>query len=251
MSLKNIYWQYFSRMWTKIKSANFKDEYFSGNQHIFAFNKVTFAPNFCAMAAVASSSTPAKTGKSDKEQQIQIRLKTVHSEYAVPDTTLSVPVSVESEALNNLVRSLLQKDDDEVPTFDFIIADDLLRTDLDVFLTSHDEISREIVLEILYVEQQSPPKPKKNVSHEDWVAGVSAMGNYIVSACYDNTVSLWLNPVKSAEVESGTKLLTIPSHQGPVRSVAWISLDEEYGTFASTSHDQVSFDLKCCFDSKT
>ena len=194
------------------------------------------------MAAVASSSSsgPAKSGKSDKaEQHVQIRLKTIHSEYAVPDTTLSVPVSVESDALNNLVRSLLGRDEDEVPTFDFIIADDLLRTDLDVFLTSHDEISREIVLEILYVEQQSPPKPKKNVSHEDWVAGVSAMGNYIVSACYDNTVNLWLNSGKSEGENAGTKLLTIPSHMGPVRSVAWISLDEDFGTFASTSHDQV------------
>jgi len=188
------------------------------------------------MAAVASALDSVKPIKpSDKDKQVQIRLKTVHSEYAVPDTTLSVPVSVESEALNNLVKSLLRKDEDEIPTFDFIIADDLLRTSLDVFLNNHDEISREIVLEILYVEQQSPPKPKKNVSHEDWVAGVSVLDSYIVSACYDNTVSIWMN----SEKESGSKLLTIPSHVGPVRAVSWISLDEDFGTFASTSHDQV------------
>ena len=186
------------------------------------------------MAAVLFALDSVKPVKSEKDKQVQIRLKTVHSEYAVPDTTLSVPVSVESDALNNLVKSLLQKDEDEIPTFDFIIADDLLRTSLDVFLNNHDEISREIVLEILYVEQQSPPKPKKNVSHDDWVSGVSVIDNYIVSACYDNTVSIWVNSDK----ESGTKLLTVPSHVGPVRAVAWISLDEDYGTFASTSHDQ-------------
>jgi hypothetical protein len=44
---------------------------------------------------------------------------------------------------------------------------------------------------VLYVEQQSPPKPKKNVNHEDWVAGVAAMDNIIISGCYDNTVTLW------------------------------------------------------------
>lgn len=171
------------------------------------------------------------------ERQIQIRLKTVHPEYSVPDTILSVPVSVDQGALNSLVKSLVDRD--PVPLFDFIIAEDLLRTDLAGFLAIHDEISPEVVLDILYIEQQTPPKPKKNVSHDDWVAGVAAMGNFVVSGCYDNTVTLWSNPLGQDESASGTKLATIPSHAGPVRAVAWIDLDDEFGTFASTSHDQI------------
>lgn len=67
------------------------------------------------------------------------------------------------------------------------------------------------------------------------------MGNYVISACYDNTISIW-------ELESGIKKLTIPGHCGPARAVTWIDLTNSsansssspsmVGTFASTSHDQ-------------
>ena len=181
-----------------------------------------------------------ESSKSGKDQQLQIRLKTIHSEYAVPDSPLSIPVSVDTDSLNNLIKSLLGNDD--VPTFDFIIADDLLRSTFDVFLQGRDDISREVVIDVLYIEQQSPPKPKKNVNHEDWVAGVSALGNFIVSGCYDNTVTIWSN----SEKEAGQKLLTVPGHVGPVRAVTWISLDEDFGTFASASHDQVKPLMKSC-----
>ena len=183
-----------------------------------------------------SAAGTSKASSSAKDQQIQIGLKTIHSEFAVPDNPVSIPVSADPEALNNLVKSLLGSDDDaDVPTFDFIVADDLLRTTFDAFLTTRDDISREIVIDVLYIEQQSPPKPKKNVNHEDWVAGVSALDDLVISGCYDNTVTIWSN----TDSESGKKLLTIPSHVGPVRAVAWISLDEDFGTFASASHDQV------------
>ena len=76
-----------------------------------------------------------------------------------------------------------------------------------------------------------PPEPSKSVNHDDWVAGVACSGDYVLSACYDNTVSIW-NKV------TGAKLLTSPGHAGPARAVAWVSLDQETGVFASTSHDQ-------------
>ena len=67
------------------------------------------------------------------------------------------------------------------------------------------------------------------------------MGDYVISACYDNTISIW-------ELETGIKKLTIPGHCGPARAVTWIDLAESstntnsspslVGTFASTSHDQ-------------
>lgn len=67
------------------------------------------------------------------------------------------------------------------------------------------------------------------------------MGSYVISACYDNTVSIW-------DIETGGKKLTIPGHCGPARAVAWIDLtnsssessscQSQVGTFVSTSHDQ-------------
>ena len=81
------------------------------------------------------------------------------------------------------------------------------------------------------------------------------MGNYVISACYDNTISIW-------ELESGTKKLTIPGHCGPARAVTWIDLIDSsanissstsmVGTFASTSHDQTvmlyRYVYKDCFN---
>ena len=69
----------------------------------------------------------------------------------------------------------------------------------------------------------------------------TADGKYVITACYDNTVSIW-------DIETGAKKLTIPGHCGPARAVAWInptsfssessSSQSQVGTFASTSHDQ-------------
>jgi hypothetical protein len=91
---------------------------------LYYFLKAELRVKYLAMAAVASSS---KAGNSGKTQQVQIRLKTIHTDFAVPDAPLSVPVSVDAAGLNNLIRSLLQRDDDDgLPTFDFIVADDLV-----------------------------------------------------------------------------------------------------------------------------
>ena len=115
-----------------------------------------------------------------KTSQIQVKFKTVQEKYAVPDTTLSVPENVESDGLNNLIKSLLQEsssdlDKDEIANiqFDFILLDELVRGSLSDVLTTRDDVSLETVFEILYIEKQRPPDPKKNVNHDDWVAGVA------------------------------------------------------------------------------
>jgi len=176
------------------------------------------------------------------EAQVQVRLKTVEEKYAVPDTTLTVPASVTAAGLTTLVKDLLTEssmsDDDldlEGVDFDFILLDELVRGSLaDVLATKEDVVSSsEAVVEVTYIEKLRPPEPKKSVNHDDWVAGVSCQGKYVLSACYDNTVAIW-------DKDSGAKLLTIPGHAGPCRSVAWIDVqpDDQIATFASTSHDQ-------------
>jgi len=183
----------------------------------------------------------------NKGSQVQIKFRTPNEKYAVPDTTLSVPSNVESDGLNKLVKKLLlessasEQNEVEKVQFDFILLDELVRGSLSDVLATREDVSFETVFEVLYIEKQRPPEPKKNVNHDDWVAGVSAMGNFVISACYDNTVSIW-------ELETGAKKLTIPGHCGPARAVTWINLADSNsqpssnpcltGTFASTSHDQ-------------
>ena len=57
--------------------------------------------------------------------------------------------------------------------FDFILLDELLRGSLNDVLAAREDVSMETVFEILYIEKQRPPEPKKNVNHDDWVAGVA------------------------------------------------------------------------------
>ncbi|KAJ8878640.1 hypothetical protein PR048_019223, partial [Dryococelus australis] len=54
----------------------------------------------------------------------------------------------------------------------------------------------------------------------------------ILCGCYDNTLHIWTT--------KGKHNLTIPGHSGPIKAIAWISLDESTGTFVSASHDQTA-----------
>ena len=113
--------------------------------------------------------------------QIQVRLKTTNDEFAVPDSTTSVPASVGSDQLNKLVHSLLTNlDKDSIPDFDFFIADDLLRTSLEDFVAAREDISSEHVLDILYLEQKASPEPQDSVNHDDWVAGIDVRNGLIL-----------------------------------------------------------------------
>ena len=115
-----------------------------------------------------------------KSSQIQVKFRTINEKYAVPDTTLSVPSNVDSIGLNKLIINLLQEsssndleEDIRDVQFDFILLDELVRGTLSDVLSTREDVSFETVFEVLYIEKQRPPEPKKNVNHDDWVAGVS------------------------------------------------------------------------------
>ena len=64
-------------------------------------------------------------------------------------------------------------------------------------------------------------------NHDDWVSSVAVLGDLVLTGCYDNTVNIWS--------VSGAKVLVIPGHTQPVKTVAWINKD----TFVSGGGDQV------------
>ena len=119
----------------------------------------------------------------NKGAQVQIKFRTPNEKYAVPDTTLSVPSNVDSDGLNKLVKKLLlessasEQNEVEKVQFDFILLDELVRGNLSDVLATREDVSFETVFEVLYIEKQRPPEPKKNVNHDDWVAGVSGKIN--------------------------------------------------------------------------
>jgi len=180
------------------------------------------------------------------ENQIEVRFKTTNEDFAVPDSTTSVPANVGPEKLNKLVQSQLKSlGKDSIPDFDFFIADDLLRVSLAEFIEAREDISGEHVIDILYLEQKAAPEPQDSVNHDDWVAGIDVRNGLILSACYDNTVCLW-------NAKDGSKRLQAPSHVSPVRAVAFIDVDENMNaTFVSVSHDQTVVLHKYCSESNS
>ncbi|XP_025094810.1 ribosome biogenesis protein WDR12 homolog isoform X1 [Pomacea canaliculata] len=158
--------------------------------------------------------------------------------YSVPDTLFSVPASVDSKQLSQLINSLLQGDaktegDEDLVKFDFLLDGEILRTALN-HLLQEKEVSSEAVIELEYVERQPAPYPENSLLHDDWVSAVQAAGENILSGSYDNTVRLWNT--------QGEPVMTIPAHADPVKCVAWIRHDTSdiESTFVSGSHDQTA-----------
>lgn len=133
--------------------------------------------------------------------------------------------------LNTLINSILRETvtDFQDVEFDFLVAGEFLRLLLGDHLRDR-QISFEDVIEIEYVERFPAPEPQDCLLHDDWVSAVEMRGKWILTGTYDNTVNLW--------TAKGEPKLTIPGHTGPVKAVAWISLDETRGVFATASQDQ-------------
>ena len=205
--------------------------------------KENFHVNF-SQAIRIFTKTAMEASSSSQKKQIQVKLKTTNEDFAVPDSTLSVPTDCTPEKLNKLVQNLLQHLN-EVPEFDFFISDDLLRSTLAEFVEERDDINEEQTLEILYLEQKASPEPKDSVNHDDWVSGVDVQNGLVISSCYDSTVCLW-------DLKDGQKRLQIPAHVSPARAVAFIDVDEnKNATFVSVSHDQTVILYKYVSESNT
>jgi len=166
--------------------------------------------------------------------QVQIRLHTKQSRFAVPDCPFSVPSNVGIAELSSLVNSLLADvnkgiDDWESIEFDFLIGAEFLRHPLERHLDQKD-ISTEIIVDVEYIEKCPAPAPEDSLNHDDWVCAVHASENWFITGCYDNTIQIWSR--------DGTKILTIPGHEGPVKKIRWMKHDGPISIFASGSHDQ-------------
>ena len=69
--------------------------------------------------------------------------------------------------------------------------DDFVRGGLDAFLSEKGVQNTESVFEINYFDSNPPPEPETEVNHDDWVSGVAARGQFVLTACYDNTISIF------------------------------------------------------------
>jgi ribosome biogenesis protein len=152
--------------------------------------------------------------------------------YALPDIPYTIQSSFTASELNNLINTLLREAQDEMYTeveFDFLVKGEFLKKSLHSHLKERDT-SFEEVIDIEYVERFPAPEPLDVLLHDDWVASISTLNDYVLTGCYDNTVNIWNT--------KGEHKLTLTSHEAPVKSVGWISMSGDVAYFASGSKDQ-------------
>ncbi|XP_031844303.1 ribosome biogenesis protein WDR12 homolog [Nomia melanderi] len=173
------------------------------------------------------------TGVNNSAPQVQIRFVTKQEGFAVPDFPLSVHTAIVPNELNTLVNELLRETTDvrNDIEFDFLVCSQFLRTSLAEHITER-SLSTEEVIDVEYVEKYPPPEPQDCLIHDDWVSTVAVNEKWILTGCYDNTLHIWTS--------KGKHHLVIPGHTSPVKSVAWISLNEETARFVSASQDQTA-----------
>ncbi|XP_065338510.1 ribosome biogenesis protein WDR12 homolog isoform X2 [Cloeon dipterum] len=164
--------------------------------------------------------------------QLQIKLVTKQSIYAVPDIPYSVPSEIVCAELNTLVNELLKETvSGGSVEFDFLVHGELLRTPLVDHLSERQVSTEEVVL-IEYVERFPAPEPTDCLEHDDWVSAAQSCGKWILSGSYDSTLHLWNR--------KGEHLLTIPGHTGAVKQVSWVDIGGEICSFVSASQDQTA-----------
>lgn len=167
------------------------------------------------------------------EGQLQVHFVTKQEQYAVPDMPYSIAANITTDELNTLVNTLIGEgaSTEKATEFDFLVFSEFLKQKLGDHLKER-TVSFEDVIEIEYLERFPAPEPQDCLLHDDWVSAVKTNDKWILTGCYDNTINLWTT--------KGKHVLTIPGHTAPIKAVAWVSLNEKTGIFASASQDQTA-----------
>ncbi|KAB7497699.1 Ribosome biogenesis protein WDR12-like protein [Armadillidium nasatum] len=173
--------------------------------------------------------------KEEKElNNVTLKFVAKQSDFGIPQVPIEVPENADSEELNKIVSSFLEKagDVEEIPTFEFLVGEKILLSTIGNHLTELG-ISYELTTEVQYFERYPPPAPKDNLEHDDWVSSVKSSGEWLVTGCYDNTVQLW--DISGMERGRGKRAhkLTIPAHKAPVKAVSWLNKKGAIKSFVS------------------
>ncbi|CAG8440041.1 13062_t:CDS:10 [Ambispora leptoticha] len=164
----------------------------------------------------------------DNESQIQVKLVTQQRKYAVSDSAILVPANLRRYGLSEIVNHLLGYEK-PIP-FDFLIDGEFLRTSLSEYLQNAG-LSTENIVTLEYVESMLPPSSLSAYQHDDWVSSVRGHEQgYFLTGSYDNNARIW-NP-------SGECLQTFVGHDAPIKSVAWVSIQEEDVICLTASQDR-------------
>jgi ribosome biogenesis protein YTM1 len=141
------------------------------------------------------------------KSQILCSFKSRSPEYAVPETPILVPTSLKRFGLSEIINTLLGAE--KIP-FDFLIQNQILKTSLESYLISSN-LSREVTLEIEYIQSILPPKLHSVIKQDDWISCISSNNDLYVYGSYDGQARI---------IDSkGSLLYTLKGHSRPIKSV--------------------------------
>ncbi|XP_050302014.1 ribosome biogenesis protein WDR12 homolog [Anthonomus grandis grandis] len=172
--------------------------------------------------------------ENSSECQLQIRLITTQDSYAVPDVPFSVPTNIDTKGLNELLNQLLKESNADYlkpKEFDFLAINELIRTPLFEHLQERN-VSSEATIDVEYIERTPAPEPQESILHDDWVSSIQSTEKWILTGCYDNTVSIWTH--------HGKPVASLKDHTEIVKGVTWINKNDPSKGFISVSHDQTA-----------
>eukprot|EP01088_Endostelium_zonatum_P015796 TRINITY_DN4014_c0_g1_i1.p1 TRINITY_DN4014_c0_g1~~TRINITY_DN4014_c0_g1_i1.p1 ORF type:complete len:505 (-),score=122.05 TRINITY_DN4014_c0_g1_i1:56-1570(-) len=184
--------------------------------------------------------------EASNEEKIQIKFYTKLDDKSlhVPTQPLFVPLSSGRAILSRIITDLLSGSPNaEGYSWDFLISDEFLRTNLADFVADHRDQIKEETISLEYVPLSFPPKPSNAFQHQDWIPCLDMGGSsplsdsrepsspWILSGSYDGKVYVWKEtplPANSGNASNkqlidGAKQAEYASHTGPVKNVKWIT----------------------------
>ena len=143
-------------------------------------------------------------------------------ELVVTDLPIAIPARLSRLGLSEVINHLLELDPPR--PFDFVVSGELLRSSLDVCVTSKGLSSEEVIV-VEYDLLPGAPDEGPSHPHDDWVAGVCMRADgCLVSGAYDSNVRIWPG--------SGAAPLVLTGHSDGVTSCCWADEDASANTCA-------------------
>uniref|UniRef100_A0A0K0FVP7 Ribosome biogenesis protein WDR12 (inferred by orthology to a human protein) n=2 Tax=Strongyloides TaxID=6247 RepID=A0A0K0FVP7_STRVS len=156
----------------------------------------------------------------------------------IPDDTFNIPISSDVEKLNLLIQAAV--DDCDV-NYDFIVGDVIITNTIDNYLTEAGK-TIEGCLKLECIGKQNPPRPDKDIPHNDWVGAVKVTNNYILSGTFDGVLNIFdhggqnllkkelsSDPIKCMDInidKNNNKVFCITGHQDQTLALNEITKDE-------------------------
>merc|ERR1712227_66624 len=139
---------------------------------------------------------------------------------AVNSQSISVPSNASPNQIKAVFLGLVQEKDAQSENFDFLVGEQLIRTNLDIRLKQN-FVETDNEIEILVLKRQDAPVPEHSFSAEDWISDVAALGEKVLVASYDGTVALW----DAAEEELLFQIACgrEPDKSDPLKTCCWLN----------------------------